>query len=157
MSKHGVAEEPVSAENPDAHLEQIRSILFGAQVQSLEQKLLNLEQRLQTGADQMNQALHERIAALESQLTRRLQQEAEERQIADNSLQGNLDAAVDHLEERLASQVKELRGDLKDLGKRLDQLGTHLQNAIDELRSNKADRKTLADLLASLADQLRKD
>lgn len=161
MSKRGVVEETKAAENPDAHLEQIRSILFGQQMLEFERKLASLEDRLQANATQMNQGLLERITALESRLVGLLEQEAQERQIADHSLQGSLDAAVDNLEGKLASQMKEMRADLKDQGKelnkKLDQLGSHLQTAIDELRLHKTDRKTLADLLANMADKLRKD
>lgn len=161
MSKRGAAEETRAAENPDAHLEQIRSILFGQQMLEFERKLKGLEDRIQANATQMNQGLLERIAALESRLAGLLEQEVQERQIADNSLQGSLDAAVDNLEGKLASQMKEMRADLKDQGKelnrKLDQLGSHLQTAIDELRLHKTDRKTLADLLANMADKLRKD
>lgn len=161
MSKRGAVEEIKAAENPDTHLEQIRSILFGQQMLEFERKLGSLEDRIQANATQMNQGLLERIAALESRLVGLLEQEAQERQIADNSLQGSLDAAVDNLEGKLASQMKEMRADLKDQGKelnkKLDQLDSHLQTAIDELRLHKTDRKTLADLLANMADKLRKD
>ncbi len=160
MSKRGIVEETKGAENPDAHLEQIRSILFGQQMQAFERKLQGLEQRVQENAEQMNQILLERIAALESRVVGLLEQEAQEREIADRSLQENLDTAVSNLEGELASQVKELRADLKDqskeLGKKLDQLATSLQAAIDELRLSKTDRSTLAQLLEGLAEKLRK-
>ncbi|GEM84486.1 hypothetical protein [Meiothermus hypogaeus] len=161
MSKRGVFEETKGAENPDAHLEQIRSILFGQQMQEFERKLQGLEQRVQENAGQMNQSLLDRIATLENRLVGLLQQEAEERQIADHSLQGSLDTAVDNLEGKLASQMKEMRADLKDQGKelhkKLDHLAASLQAAIDELRLHKTDRATLANLLVGLAEKLRKE
>lgn len=108
MSKRGVAEETKGPENPDAHLEQIRSILFGQQMLEFERKLQGLEQRVQNSAEQMNQSLLERIAAVESRVVGLLEQEAQEREIADQSLQENLDTAVSNLEGELASQMKEL-------------------------------------------------
>jgi hypothetical protein len=161
MSKRGAVEETRVAENPDAHLEQIRSILFGQQMLEFERKLKSQEERIQASTNQVHQGLVDRIAALENRLVGLLEQEAQERQIADNTLHGSLDAAVDKLEGNLASQVKEMRADLKDQGKelskKLDQLGSSLQAAIEELRLHKTDRKTLADLLANMADRLRKE
>ena len=160
MSKRGAVEESKAAENPDAHLEQIRSILFGQQMQAFERKLQGLEQRTLTNASEMQQSLLERIAALENRLVGLLQQESEERQIADNALQGSLDAAVDNLEDKLSAQIKELRTDLKEQGKelhkKLEHLGASLQAAIDELNLRKTDRAALANLLMDVAEKLRK-
>ncbi|GIW27083.1 MAG: hypothetical protein KatS3mg070_0446 [Meiothermus sp.] len=144
-------------ENPEAHLEQIRTILFGQQMLTIEQKLQGLEQR----TTELNQELLDRIASLEDRLAGLLRQEAEERQIADQALQGSLDTAVDNLEDKLASETKEIRAELKDQGrelnKKLDQVASSLQAAIEELRLHKTDRKVLANLLASMADSLQKD
>ncbi|MCS7069364.1 MAG: hypothetical protein N2Z75_05065 [Meiothermus sp.] len=157
MSKRGAVEETQATEN---HLEQIRSILFGQQMLEFEGKLRGLEQRVQENAAQMNQGLLDRIAALESRLVGLLEQETQEREIADRSLQDSLEAAVGNLEGELASQMKEMRADLreqgKELSKKLDQLAGSLQAAIDELRLSKTDRSTLAQLLEGLAEKLRK-
>jgi len=108
----------------------------------------------------MNQALLERIATLEKALTTRLEQETQEREIGDSSLQSSLDRAVDDLESRLASGMKEMRADLKDQGKetnkKIEQLVTRLEAALAELRLQKTDRVALADLLGGVADKLRK-
>ncbi|MDT7920972.1 MAG: hypothetical protein RQ868_10330 [Meiothermus sp.] len=157
MSKRASAEEIRTSENPEAHLEQIRSILFGQQMLEFEHKLQGLEQRLQERTTWLNQELLDRIAALENRLVGLLQQEAEERQIADQALQGSLDAAVDSLEDRLASEMKEMRADLKEQGKKLDQLASSLYAAIEELRLHKTDRAALAGLLVNLAQALQKD
>jgi len=157
MSKRASVEEIRTSENPEAHLEQIRSILFGQQMLEFEHKLQGLEQRLQERTTWLNQELLDRIAALENRLVGLLQQEAEERQIADQALQGSLDAAVDSLEDRLASEMKEMRADLKEQGKKLDQLASSLYAAIEELRLHKTDRAALAGLLVNLAQALQKD
>ncbi len=161
MSKRGAIEETRAAENPDAHLEQIRSILFGQQMLEFEHKLQGLEKRVQDNSAQMNQSLLDRIAALENRLVGLLQQESEERQIADHALQGSLDTAVDNLENKLAAQMNEMRADLKEQGKelhrKLDQLAAGLQASIDELRLQKTDRAALANLLVGLAEKLRKE
>ncbi len=160
MAKQETLENIRTSENPGENLEQIRLILFGPQMQAFEQKLRSLEQRLQESTQQLNQVLLERITALENRLVGLLEQEAQERQIADQSLQGGLDAAVDSLEDKLATQMKETQAELKeqsrDFNKRLDQLSAHLQTTIEELRLQKADRAALADLLAYMADTLRK-
>ncbi|WP_027878026.1 hypothetical protein [Meiothermus cerbereus] len=161
MSKRASVEEIRTSENPEAHLEQIRSILFGQQMLEFEHKLQGLEQRLQERTTWLNQELLDRIAALENRLVGLLQQEAEERQIADQALQGSLDTAVDSLEDRLASEMKEMRADLKEQGKelnkKLDQLASSLYAAIEELRLHKTDRAALAGLLVNLAQALQKD
>lgn len=165
MSKRGTnpaAEEPLmSAENPDANLEQIRVILFGQQMREFEHKLRGLEERTSENQGQMHTALLERLGSLESRLSDLLSQETQERQIADNSLQSSLDSAVDKLEARLASEIKDVRADLKEQGKeidkKMDQLGNQLQAAIDELRLQKTDRVALANLLSGVAEKLRKD
>lgn len=160
MSKRGAVEETKGTENPDAHLEQIRSILFGQQIQAFERKLQGLEQHVQNSMAQINHSLLDRITALESRVIGLLEQEAQERENADRSLQENLDTAVSNLEGELASQMKELRADLKDQGKelnkKLDQLATSLQAAIEELRLSKTDRSTLAQPLEGMAEKLRK-
>ncbi len=159
MAKRVPIVETGAQENPEAHLEQIRVILFGQQMLEFEQKLQGLEQRLQERTGELNRALLDRIAAMENRLSGLLQQEAEERQIADQALQGSLDSAVDNLEDKLASALKDLRADLKDQGKelskKLDQMASSLQAAIEELRLNKTDRATLATLLEGLAQQLK--
>lgn len=163
MSKRVLTEEnnPQAPDNPEAHLEQIRAILFGQQMLAIEQKLRGLEQHLQAQTAALKQELLDRIAALENRLVGLMQQETEERQIADHALQGSLDTAVDSLEDKLASTRKEmwaeLKGQGKELDKKLDQVASSLQDAIEELRLHKTDRKALAELLASMADSLQKD
>lgn len=163
MAKRVLIEENnlQAPDNPEAPLEQIRAILFGQQMLAIEQKLQSLEQYLQVRTAELQQELLDRIAALENRLIGLVQQEAEERQIADHALQGSLDTAVDNLEEKLASARKEmwaeLKGQGKELDKKLDQVASSLQTAIEELRLHKTDRKALANLLTSMADSLQKD
>lgn len=163
MAKRVLIEEnnPQAPDNPEAHLEQIRAILFGQQMLAIEQKLRDLEQHLQAQTAALKQELLDRIVALENRLVGLVQQETEERQIADHALQGSLDTAVDSLEDKLASARKEmwaeLKGQGKELDKKLDQVASSLQGTIEELRLHKTDRKALAELLTSMADSLQKD
>jgi hypothetical protein len=53
--------------------------------------------------------------------------------------------------------MKEMRADLKEQGKKLDQLASSLYAAIEELRLHKTDRAALAGLLVNLAQALQKD
>jgi len=169
MSKRAVSPDPAAVAppladspdvSPDVSLDQVRNILFGQQVREFERKLASLEAHFQQSSTAMNQALLERIATLEKALTTRLEQETQEREIGDSSLQSSLDRAVDDLESRLASGMKEMRADLKDQGKetnkKIEQLVTRLEAALAELRLQKTDRVALADLLGGVADKLRK-
>ena len=156
------AEEVVPPiESPDQNLEQIRLILFGQQMREFDRKLGGLEERFNQNSASMNQGLLERIAALENRLSSLLSQESDDRQIADRDLQNSLDNAVDSLQTKLASEIKDLRADLREQGKethkKMDNLGASLQAAIEELRLQKTDRVALANLLAGVADKLRKD
>ncbi|MDX2004225.1 MAG: hypothetical protein SFU83_03020 [Meiothermus sp.] len=148
-------------DSPDQNLEQIRLILFGQQMREFDRKLGGLEERFAQSASSMNQALLDRIGALENRLSGLLSQEADDRQIADRDLQNSLDSAVDALQTRLAAEIKDLRSDLREQGKethkKMDNLGASLQAAVDELRLQKTDRVALANLLAGVADKLRKD
>lgn len=148
-------------DTPDASLEQIRLILFGQQMREFDRKLQGLETRFQENASQMNAGLLERIAGLEKHLTALFEQESQERQIADTALQNSLDSATSGLENKLASEMRETRAELRDQGKetsrKVDALGGQLEAAIAELRLQKTDRKALADLLGNAAEKLRKD
>lgn len=95
MDKRVLIEEnnPQAPDSPEAHLEQIRAILFGQQMLAIEQKLRGLEQHLQAQTAALKQELLDRIAALENRLAG-LQQETEERQNADHALQSSLDTAT---------------------------------------------------------------
>lgn len=152
-------DESAIVDTPDANLEQIRVILFGQQMRDFDQKLRGLEERTANNQGQMHGVLMDRIGALETRLSDLLGQEISDRQIADNSLQGSLDSAVDKLETRLASEIKDIRADLREQGKethkKMDQLAQQLQSAIDELRLQKTDRAALANLLSGMAEKLR--
>jgi len=85
MSK-GAFEEVRASEDSEAHLQQIRSILFGQHMHELERKMQALEQQLQEQTARLNQELLDRVSVLENRLAGLLSQEAEERQIADQAL-----------------------------------------------------------------------
>lgn len=162
MSKRVVPQETpaLPPDGPDASLDQVRNILFGQQVREFDTRLKSMEVQFQLSSQSLQSDLLERIARLEKELSARLEQEADERQISDNALQANLDKAAEDLDSRLSSEAKELRHDLKDQGKdlnkKIEALSAQMQAAIDELRLHKTDRMALADLLGGVAERLRK-
>jgi non-ribosomal peptide synthetase component E (peptide arylation enzyme) len=148
--RDAVAEELNLAEG---NLEQIRSILFGAQARGFEQRLADLEVLMHTLNTQLIRDMNSHLEALKSQL----QQEAQERQIADQSLQGALDQSVDALSDKVAAEVKQLRLEDKALNKQIEQLAAQLEASTQELNFKKADRVVLADLLSGMAQRIRED
>jgi DNA repair exonuclease SbcCD ATPase subunit len=158
------------------NLDQVREILFGAQSRGMDKRLARLEEELPKRVAEIREELKRGIANLETyarkeidSLNERLNAESKERGKDDEELGAKLDEAarglrkeVAQLGERSTAAQRELRQQILDQAKRLDDeiqrrtddLTSALARAVEELRSEKADRKAVAGILHEVAMRL---
>lgn len=129
--------------NPLGSVDQIRDIIFGAQMRDYEERFSALEDRLIEEARSLREDVQSRFQELERNL------EAE---------RGERGAATDNV-------IEELRSTAKSIGERSDKDREALQRQIgrtrdaimarlDELQDRKTDRGALSALLREMADEL---
>jgi DNA repair exonuclease SbcCD ATPase subunit len=158
------------------NLDQVREILFGAQSRGTEKRISRLEEELPKRVAEMREELKRGIATLEAyarreidSLNERLRGETAERDKGDEQLAAKADVSgkalrkeIAGLDERSTGAQRELRQHLLDQTKRLDDeiqrrsddLAASLTRAVEELRSEKADRKAVAGILHEVAMRL---
>jgi DNA repair exonuclease SbcCD ATPase subunit len=158
------------------NLDQVREILFGAQSRGVEKRIARLEDELPKRVAEMREELKRGIATLEAyarheidSLNERLRAEGKERTEADDELSGRLEETakavrkeIGQLDARSTAAQRDLRQHLLDQAKRLDDeiqrraddLAAALARAVEELRSEKADRKAVAGILHEVAMRL---
>lgn len=158
------------------NLDQVREILFGAQSRGVEKRVARLEEELPKRIAEMREELKRGIATLEAyarheidSLNERLRAESKERNAGDEELSKRLDESgkalrkeISGLDERSTAAQRDLRQQLLDQAKRLDDeiqrrsddLAAALARAVEELRSEKADRKAVAGILHEVAMRL---
>lgn len=158
------------------NLDQVREILFGAQSRGIEKRLMRLEEELPKRMAEMREEVRRGLATLEKYaqteidaLNERLRAEAKERDGGDDDLRSRVDEMgkavrkeVTALDGRATGAQRELRQQLLDHAKRLDEeiqrrsddLAAALARAVEELRSEKADRKAVAGILHEVAMRL---
>ncbi len=158
------------------NLDPVREILFGAQSRGLEKRLARLEEEVPKRLAEIREELRRGVANLEAyaraeidSLNDRLRAEGRERETAGQEAGARLEEMVKglrreaaQLEERSTGAQREIRQQLLDQGKRLDEeiqrrseeLVAALTRAVDELRSEKADRKIVASILHEVAMRL---
>ena len=170
------AKKASAAEATPESLEQVRDILFGGQMRTVETRLKSIEERLSREQDAMRaefakrvtdldafarketQALHERVAA-----------ESDARVAALKSLLADIKEAQKAMDKRHAKLEQEtslsdaeLRDQLMvqakaasaELAKVHDRLRAELTKSVDDLQSAKTDRASLAALLSDVASRL---
>ena len=158
------------------NLDQVREILFGAQSRGLEKRLARLEEELPKRAAEIREEIKRGLASLETyarteidSLNDRLRAEGKERGKSQEGFAAKLDdnakglrKEVAELGDRSTAAQRELRQQLLDQAKRLndeiqrrtDDLAATLVRAVEELRSEKADRKAVAGILHEVAMRL---
>jgi DNA repair exonuclease SbcCD ATPase subunit len=158
------------------NLDQVREILFGAQSRGTEKRISRLEEELPKRVAEMREEVKRGIATLEAyarreidSLNERLRGETAERDKGDEQLTAKADVSakalrkeIAGLDERSTAAQRELRQHLLDQTKRLDNeiqrrsddLTAALTRAVEELRSEKADRKAVAGILHEVAMRL---
>jgi hypothetical protein len=125
----------VSGEN----LEKVRDILFGSQLKSVEDKI-----------DQLNDNFLREIDNLREESKRRLD--------AHDSYLKKLDKQTSQSQRDLGQRILEQSKNLHDeILKKSGEFSEALLKAVQEIRYDMTDRKTLADLLKQMAANLEKD
>lgn len=158
------------------NLEKVRDLLFGNQVREFEKKFNRLEERLLKECSTLRDDTKKRLDSLEmyitqeaESLTEGLKTEQIERDEAVKDLGQNLkdttkslEKKVSQLDEQTSQKQRELRQQILDQSKSLDDdmrqkyeaIMTVIERETQELRTDKTDRSTLAALLTQLAMQL---
>lgn len=130
------AGQPSPVTTPAASVEQIRDIIFGAQMRDYEGRFDALGQRLQDSIDELRQEMERRFEAADKDLTA----ERTDRQ-SDVELLKRLLAAA---EQQLGSELSAAR----------EELSSNLGSASEDLSHRKADRELLANLFREAAVQI---
>jgi uncharacterized protein YoxC len=159
-----------------ASLDKVRDILFGVQLREFERRFTRLEERLVKETNDLKDDVRKRLDALEiyarketESLADQIKAEHEERVESDRDLSRDLKESAKSLErrstsldEQLTKVQRELRQQMLEQHQRLtddirqkveDVLATLAREA-QELRTDKADRATLASLLTEMAMRL---
>jgi hypothetical protein len=172
------ADEAVRAAKSDggANLDKVRDILFGGQLRDVERRFARLEERLVKETNDLREDVKKRLDAIESyarseseSLAGQVKSEREDRVESDSGLSRELKDTARALERRLSSADelfaktnRELRQQMldqqqrlsDDLRQKIDEVLKALARESSELRSDKADRATLASLLTEMAMRL---
>ena len=168
------AEAPKQAAAPMASpfgdLDQVRQILFGAESQEIQQRFANLEQHFTNVIDALKDSVDERFKAMEASvkkqndaLSKRLNNEKDQRKEADAGLTASLKENREQLDDIIAETEQALRASLdeeagnasRDLSARFEELSARLDQTAADLGDTKTDRHSLADLLDQLSAGLR--
>ena len=162
-----------------ADLDKIRDILFGAQSRDYERKFSTLEERLLKESAELRNDLKRRFDSLEVYIKKEIEAvtdrvKAEQAERADSitelsrelkDLVKNLDKKTGHLEEQASKAQRELRQQLLDQSKSLSEdMQTHhkelsvaLDHAVEQLRTEKTDRASLAALFMEASMRLNNE
>jgi hypothetical protein len=176
----GVMEPEERAPQPPAEqgagIEKVRDILFGSQSKNYEARFLRLEEGLARETFELKDIMRKRFESIEDffrseteALANRLRAEREERlsvfaahdremKEALNALGrrlSDLDTAMNEghstLRKELMSESRKL---LEEIGLRQDSVRNLMESRVTELRSQKADRALISDLMREMATQL---
>ena len=177
-SKNSIEEASRLVADPagGASLDKVRDILFGVQMRDYERRFARLEERLLQETTEMKDDVRKRLGALEQflrqeveSLADRIKSEHEERADAEKNLASEArDAAkafekkTSALDDQIGRVQRDLRQQLLDLHQRMtdelreksDELIARLTKEATDLRTDKADRATLASLLTEMAMRL---
>lgn len=165
---------PKSSER--GNVDQIRDILFGAQMEAYEEKFASLEERLIKESTTLREEILRQFQTLEQHLLREIQllkdnllaERDDRKKLAedllsrnkeiDSNLQKRIGAVMSHSAKDREELLEQLNQQSKILTDSIQQekegLERHLQEQISELRQSKADRLVLASKLTELATEL---
>ena len=153
-------------------VDQIRDILFGPQIRELEKSIVRLEDRLAKEAADLRSDFKQRLDALEIFTKEEIEDERKARGSAIDNLSRELarltkdtDKRLTKLDEQARAARKELRKLVLDQSKALgdeiqakhDSLSSTVDSEVGELRTDKADRETMAALFTELAMRIKGD
>ncbi|HEX2339357.1 MAG TPA: hypothetical protein VHI98_02665 [Vicinamibacterales bacterium] len=162
-----------------ASLEKVRDLLFGVQMRDYERKFARLEERLLKETGDVREDVRKRLASIEQlirteieALSGRLKGEQDERSKTVKDLSRQLEETArtfeqktGQLDDQMARALREIRQQLHEQNQRLsdeirqqaDDIVSRLVRESQELRTDKADRATLAALLTDMAMRLTDD
>ncbi len=176
-----VEAQPPASESPGdgQSVDRIRDIIFGPQMRDYEHRFQSLEAKLLREADELRKHVDQRFEALEKKmseelasLSNHLEEERKGRSQADAGIVEELRSINEALQRRMEDQGGETQtsfGQLKaQLAENTSQLSKEiaaqsaaltkrLNQEVDDLRSAKTDRATLAALLEQIAAKLQSD
>jgi hypothetical protein len=164
------------------NIEQIRDIIFGAQMRDYDRRFAQLEERLLKDSADLRDELRNRYNSLEEFIRREIEslseriageQRGRTAQLSEvagglDQLSRTADRRFGEMGEEVARQTRDLRGEVarhaaslaEELQRRAYEFNTALKRETDELHARKADRAALgalfADLAQRLADEFRK-
>lgn len=177
MSKNAKTtnEESLEAGNVD----QIRDIIFGAQMREYEKRFARLEERVLNESDALRSETGSRLDALETyikqevsglsdtiatergereddtrHLSNELSNQAQEQDKKLSTLQQNTAQTQSELRDALLEQSKTLLAEIQNVR---NTLTASLDRSTEELRDDKTDRKALADMFSEVAMRLNGD
>jgi chromosome segregation ATPase len=167
-TEDGALELATALTAPDASLETVRDILFGAQIRDTHQQREALAQQLKSAIDELSQDADKRFERLHTDLqTMRKELDQNSVQQADsfNKQLHSLDQSLQELGKATSSAEAELAdqidSNVRELNSQMDnwkeQLSEQLDQVHAQLMHDKTDRGTLADLFAGLSEQLMSD
>lgn len=160
----------MSATPHDANsMEQVRELLFGAQLKEIEAHLQKQEDKIMLRMEEMRGEMQSAIKNLEGELAARLSAEAKERGQGKNELEAQLAALKNELEKRSAalsealdkseSALKQLVSDENSRISATMEAGyesalTSLADNTARIREDMVDRSTISALLGELAEKI---
>ena len=159
----GAGETPPTGEIPNApkgdqagaaNLDKVRDILFGTQMREVDRRLVRLEERLLKETSELKVEVRNRLDAFEAYMRHESESLAGQIKTERRDREG--------VDEQLSKEQRELRQQLleqhqrlsDDLRRKIDEVLEALAREAGELRSDKADRATLASLLTEMAMRL---
>ncbi len=170
-----LASEPSGA----ASIDKVRDILFGSQVREFERRFARLEERLVKETNDLKDDVRKHLEALElyarketETLSDQIKAEHADRVESDGNLSRDLKEAARTLERRtttLDDQLTKAQREQRQLmleqhqrlsdeiRQKVDEVLATLAREANELRSDKADRATLASLLTEMAMRLNNE
>jgi hypothetical protein len=128
--------ESAGQSSPGTSVEQIRDIIFGAQMRDYEARFAELGKRLQDSIDTLRQEMEKRF-------------DDADRSLADE--RGGREADVDLLKRSLAAAEQQLGSEITAAR---EEFSANLGSASDDLGHRKADRELLANLFRDAAAQI---
>lgn len=157
MSENATVDESENSEQPVATLDpiqqssqqlfEIRDLLFGDQLRLVNQRVDQMEAAFQAKLQEMNNQFSAALAETRQDFTDRLDDQKQQLQNVKQELQDSDDILRSQLLQQLDQLAQQMERNHNDVMAKIN-------SASDELTHNKADRKTLASLLSTMADSL---
>jgi hypothetical protein len=161
------------------NIDKVRDILFGGQMRDYERRFNRLDERLLQESADLRDDVRKRISALEqfvkqeteslaerikaeheewTDATKELSRESREAGKAFEKKTGQLDDQIGKVQRESRQQILELRQAMADdLRQAVDGVLARLAKESQELRNDKTDRATLAELLTEMAMRLNNE